>query len=357
MTISVPPRSPDRDDRNEIRPPDEKGMLAGRIFGRRRRLTAFVVAWVLLVVGVAAFLLYRNSTETDLSQVAATQVSDQLFVDPNSQAAAWVRANAGSPQAKEIEQQIATRPTAKWFGAWSGDITDAVSQYTGTAADQGKIPVLVAYNLPDRDCGGQSAGGAASPQEYNKWIDGFSAGLDGRRSIVVLEPDSLAMLDSCLDAAGQQTRLEMLSRAVSTLQSRNVWVYLDAGHSNWVPADEMAKRLSEAGVAKAHGFSLNVSNYNPTEAETAYGSEIDDALGTPKPFIVDTSRNGNGGADGQWCNPPGRKLGPAPQAGGAAEMLLWLKAPGESDGDCGAGTGTAAGEFSPKLATELINGR
>jgi endoglucanase len=38
------------------------------------------------------------------------------------------------------------------------------------------------------------------------------------------------------------------------------------------------------------------------------------------------------------------------------DMGLWIKAPGESDGNCGAGTGTQAGEFSPALATKLITG-
>jgi endoglucanase len=38
------------------------------------------------------------------------------------------------------------------------------------------------------------------------------------------------------------------------------------------------------------------------------------------------------------------------------DMGLWIKAPGESDGDCGLGTGTQAGDFSPGLATQLISG-
>jgi endoglucanase len=38
-------------------------------------------------------------------------------------------------------------------------------------------------------------------------------------------------------------------------------------------------------------------------------------------------------------------------------MGLWIKAPGESDGDCGLGAETQAGEFSPVIATELITAR
>lgn len=364
MTISDPTRTRARDERNAQESP-ENGRTSGRGPRRSRRLTAFVVVWTLVLVSTVAFLMYRSRTDTTSAPTAAgaplaapgTPLASRLYVDPNSQAAAWAKAHAGSPVATEIANRIADQPAAKWFGAWSGDITSAVSQYTSMAAAAGKIPVLVAYNLPDRDCGGQSAGGAASPQDYNAWIDGFAKGLGGRRSIVILEPDSLAMLDSCLDGAGQAARLDMLRHAVNRLESPNVSVYLDAGHSNWVPADQMAKRLEGAGIARAHGFALNVSNYNPTDGEIAYGKQIDGVLATDKPFVVDTSRNGNGSHNGEWCNPAGSKLGPDPQVGGGAEMLLWLKAPGESDGDCGAGAGTVAGEFSPKLATDLINGR
>jgi endoglucanase len=356
MTISDPTRyRPDNDE--TLVEPHGDGKVAAISFWRHRRLTALVMVWVVAVVSAAAFVLLRSSSDAQLAPTAASTLTERLYVDPNSQAAAWVQANAGSPGAQTIKERIAEQPTAKWFGAWSGDITSAVSQYTTAAAEANQVPVLVAYNLPGRDCGGQSAGGAASAQEYNTWIDGFAAGLDGRQAAVILEPDALPQLDSCLDAAGQQERLRMLSRAVDRLQSRNVWVYLDAGHSNWVPAEQMADRLESANIDKAHGFSLNVSNYNPTDGEAAYGREIDSALGESKPFVIDTSRNGNGSPDGEWCNPAGRKLGQAPQAGGGAEMLLWVKAPGESDGDCGVATGTQAGQFSPQLATKLINGK
>jgi endoglucanase len=60
----------------------------------------------------------------------------------------------------------------------------------------------------------------------------------------------------------------------------------------------------------------------------------------------------------QWCNPAGRQLGSAPQAlDNQGDMALWIKAPGESDGDCGTGVGTQAGQFSPVIAKDLITGK
>ena len=282
-------------------------------------------------------------------------LASSLYVDPNSQAAAWVKAHPADPATDAIEHLIARQPTAKWFGAWSGDIRSAVATYAGSAAGTGKVPVMIAYNIPHRDCGGQSAGGQSDQAGYRRWIDGFTAGLDRHRAFVVLEPDALAQLDSCLSPVQQQDRLAMLSDAVSTLQHAGAWVYLDAGHSNWVPAATMAQRLRGAGIAEAHGFALNVSNYDRTGDEVRYAADLNSALGTSKPYVVDTSRNGNGSND-QWCNPADRKLGAAPGPLPGGGMRLWLKAPGESDGDCGIGTGVIAGQFSRQLALSLIQG-
>ena len=56
------------------------------------------------------------------------------------------------------------------------------------------MPVLVAYNIPFRDCAQFSAGGATSTDEYLAWIDGFAAGIGHERAIVILEPDGLGII-------------------------------------------------------------------------------------------------------------------------------------------------------------------
>lgn len=92
-------------------------------------------------------------------------MASQLFADPHTQAADWVRAHPGDPRAQEIEQYIASQPTAQWFGAWSGDITAAVLGYTIAASREHKVPVLVAYDIPHLNCGGSSSVGA------NQWCN------------------------------------------------------------------------------------------------------------------------------------------------------------------------------------------
>jgi endoglucanase len=278
-----------------------------------------------------------------------------LYVDPNSnarrQSERWRRSRAGDAAAIE---RIAVQPQADWFGDWNSDIRPAVAKRVRTIVARGALPVLVAYNIPKRDCGGYSSGGARSPRNYRRWVRRFADGLGGLRAVVILEPDALAGLD-CLTRAERRTRVRLLAKAVTTLSSHsNVAVYLDAGHSRWQPVSVIAARLRAAGVRRARGFSLNVSNFRTTRAETAYGARVSARIGG-NPFVIDTSRNGAGPAPGgEWCNPPGRALGHAPIVNTTRPLVdayLWIKRPGESDGTCNGGP--PAGRWWPQYALDL----
>jgi endoglucanase len=285
------------------------------------------------------------------------RLTSGFYVDPNSNPAAWVRNNGGDGRATAIQNSIASKPMARWFGNWSGAIGAAVGGFVGAAATADKLPVLVVYNIPGRDaCGGHSGGGAGTPAAYRTWIHDFAAGIGNRPAVVVIEPDSLGDFN-CMNSDQIAERNGMLGYAVQQFKdlAPNAWAYLDGGNAGWVAAEVMAQRLQGAGLAKAHGFALNVSNYYTTAQSVSYGNSVNSHLSASKPFVVDTSRNGNGTGN-DWCNPPGRKLGVTAQNGGGAEMLLWIKVPGDSDGDCGIGAGIPAGTFSPDLATHLING-
>ncbi|GMU06466.1 glycoside hydrolase family 6 protein [Corallococcus caeni] len=284
-----------------------------------------------------------------------------FYVDPNSNPAVWARNNSGDGRAARINASIASKPMARWFGNWSGDISQAVSSFVAAADAADKLPVLVAYNIPGRDCGSHSGGGAGSPDAYRAWIAAFAAAIGNRPAVVIVEPDGVAQLDCLPSDTERATRLSLLRYASEQLRDRatNTWTYLDGGNAHWIPADTMAQRLESAGVRNVRGFSLNVSNFYPTAESSTYGNAVNAALnsryGYTRQYVVDTSRNGNG-SSGEWCNPAGRKLGVPSQTGGGAEMLLWVKTPGDSDGQCGIAPGTPAGQFSPDLATRLIDG-
>jgi endoglucanase len=279
------------------------------------------------------------------------------------------------------------------------------------------------YNAPFRDCAQYSAGGATDTAAYKAWIDGFAAGIGGDPAVVILEPDSLGIIpynttiygaaDWCkptvTDASGNPVaapgaspdeRYAQLNYAVDAIEAKasRAMVYLDGTHSSWLGVGEAAYRLVKAGVQRAQGFFLNVSNYQPDDqlaqfgtwvsdcvtaatggAEWAAGhfdwcpSQYDPALGyavnyapeyaatvtaglanmmggaaATTHFVLDTGRNGLGPwhstvayPDAQdWCNAPGRGAGSRPTATTGvplADAFLWVKIPGESDGSCNRG--------------------
>ncbi|MBL8159053.1 glycoside hydrolase family 6 protein [Candidatus Saccharibacteria bacterium] len=277
-------------------------------------------------------------------QMVPTQPSigrPALFVDP-------------AIAAKGYFPEIASQPLSTWFGEWSGNVTNAVNDAVTKATAAGAAPVLVAYNIPIRDCGSYSAGGAAEADAYKSWMQSFVNGIGQRKAYVILEPDALAGI-SCLDAAGQRARLELIADAVNKLKTQTkASVYIDAGNATWIGASTMASRLRSANVAMADGFALNVSNFISNSVSQQYGDQLAKQIG--KRYVIDTSRNGNGAApDGEWCNPAGRALGTRPTTSTGQQYVdayLWIKVPGESDGTCNGGP--SAGQWWPDYAQSLI---
>lgn len=264
-------------------------------------------------------------------------VGEKLYIDPQSSAAqAAETLRVTDPEGAAWVDKIAAQPKAKWFGDWYDDIQEAVDRSVTRMHADGALPVLVAYNIPERDCGNHSGSGTTSAEAYRVWIQDFAEGIGDRQAIVILEPDALAQ-DECLTVDEQTDRYALIKEAVVTLTSNSqTYVYLDAGHSAWVDAEDMATRLQAAGIAQAQGFALNVSNYHTTEENTEYGERLS-SLVSGKHFVIDTGRNGNG-SNGEWCNPEGRALGVPPTAltGHAlVDAYFWVKGPGTSDGDCG----------------------
>ena len=250
--------------------------------------------------------------------------------------------------------KVATGATARWFGNWNTNVQSDADVATTTITSAGALPLFVAYNIPQRDCGGLSGSSTTTADAYKSWITAFANGIGARRAAVVLEPDALAAMD-CLSTTDQQLRLDLLKYAVQTFAAKgSITIYLDAGHPGWRSASTMASRLISAGVSMAQGFSLNVSNFLLTDDNVNYGSQISSLVGG-KHFVVDTGRNGLGPtADYQWCNPDGRALGTRSTTSTSntlVDAFLWIKTPGESDGAC---TGApSAGTWMPDYALGL----
>ena len=278
-----------------------------------------------------------------------------LWVDPSSSAKQTADAWRASRPADAVQMdKLASSAAARWMGNWNTNIQADVDAAVTTMSGTGAVPVFVAYNIPQRDCGGLSGSSTTTADAYKTWITGFANGIGTRRAAVVLEPDALAAMD-CLSASDQQLRVSLLKFAVQTLGAKGgISVYIDAGHPGWQSATTMATRLVNAGISLAQGFSLNVSNFIGTSDNVSYGSQIS-ALVSGKHFIVDTGRNGVGPtSDYQWCNPAGRALGTQPTTSTGntlVDAFLWIKTPGESDGACNGAP--AAGTWMPEYALGL----
>ena len=276
------------------------------------------------------------------------------YVDPRTPARAQARAWRDSrPADAALMDQIAGQPQGIWLGDWIPDVRAEAAARVSAARAAGALPLFVAYNIPDRDCGLHSGGGASDAAGYQLWIDALARGIGSGPAAVILEPDALAA--GCLDAAAQRRRLALLGGAVERLASQpGIAVYIDAGNPTWVPAPEIARRLRAAGVARARGFAVNVSSFSTTPVSRAYGRAVSRRAGGA-PFVIDTGRNGAGPAAGDdWCNPSGRALGDRPTAETGdrlVDALVWVKRPGESDGACNGGP--PAGEWWADYALDL----
>jgi endoglucanase len=309
------------------------------------------IAPLLTVTAVAcAGLLTGPSPAVRLTSDGNPLVGLPFYVNPNSK---------GMRAARGVDDPglnaVVNTPTAYWMDNLSTPAVDA--KYIADAQAAGTMPILALYGIPHRDCGSFAAGGCGSAGAYRSWIDGVAAAVGSGPAAVILEPDALAMAD-CLSADQQQERFDLIRYAVDTLtRNPTTAVYVDAGHSRWVSAEVMANRLNQVGVAKARGFSLNTANFFTTEEEIGYGQAISGMTGG-KNFVIDTSRNGAGPAEGDpmyWCNPNGRALGVAPTTATGnpqVDAFLWVKRPGESDGSCGQGE-PSAGTFVNQYAIDL----
>lgn len=280
----------------------------------------------------------------------------RFYTDPHNPAATWVRDHPHDRRAAAISRRIAAEPQAAWLTETDESlIEERARTIVRTAAADRRLPVLVAYNIPQRDCQQMSSGGAGDTAAYQRWSDALTRGIGRGRAIVIIEPDALAHM-SCLKRRQQAERYAALSYAARALQrgAPRARIYYDAGNSGWLPPSTMAERLWRASIERyGDGIAVNVSNFNTTADEVRYGLSVIRALRLPRlGVVIDTSRNGAGATrNHSFCDPPGRKLGRPPTAATGIpgiDAFLWVKQPGQADG-CAAG----AGMFVPGYAYRL----
>ena len=248
----------------------------------------------------------------------------------------WVQNNQNDTHVANLfRQRLAGRPSVQWIGDWIPDPYPTTKNFAEQALRSNSLYQICIYNIPGRDAGNYSAGGARNADEYMRWIDSAANGLRGAGTgIIILEPDALPLIDAIREEERKDERYQLLSYAVDKFELVGANVYIDIGHPRWLDPDEAARRLKLANVGRATGFCMNVSNMIGTEECERYGNKINDKLDRKKGFVIDTSRNGAGppeGATGEdaWCNVPSARLGRDPSTDpGGNEYLhayMWVK--------------------------------
>lgn len=275
----------------------------------------------------------------------------ELYVDDFDRAGAHL----------ELYQQIAEifkRPRSHWFAPRgnNGDknanyVENSVRRLMQRAAPT--VPSLVLYNIPNRDYGSYSKGGASDDENYIRWVRGFAKGIDRQLDpIIIFEPDGLTQASDHPDMLA--ARIELYSICLPMLQLAGCKLYVDIGHPRWLPAEKAATILNMLDPVIYDGFSINVSNFIPLGECVTYGEKISTLTGG-KHFVIDTSRNGAETHNGDWCNPRDKLLGRNPTLDTGHPLIdafLWIKVPGESDGYCDGGP--KAGIFWPEYAMMLL---
>ena len=252
--------------------------------------------------------------------------------------------------------EIFKHPVSFWYGQRNGrnckDLHKGIQRLLRRTLPQ--LPVFVIYNLPSRDMGHYSKGGASGEQEYLDFLFQFCNGIGDHSPIVIFEPDALPH-STLMDKNDKEFRIRLMKAGIDVLtQNSNAIVYLDIGHSNWLEPDVAGKLINSVTNKHVRGFSVNVSNFRSTEESIKWALRVTENTSN-KRFVIDTSRNGNGPYGNEWCNPPGRALGTPPTTDTGVEecdAFLWIKIPGESDGT-GNG-GPRAGKFWPEYGSELV---
>ena len=284
---------------------------------------------------------------------------------------------------------IARQPIAKWIGPAHTGMYNTTYKYLKRTSSQapGALRFVVFRRLESGNCRRYSLPDQAifGPKVHATLVNEFasavrSASTDGFGGplVVVIEPDVMPSIRCTLatipDRAFKKrflaTRISEIKYAIGKFATLpNSTVYVDAGASDYVGWKAQVPYLKAVGINRIRGFSLNVTHYDWTRDNVAYGTKLAKALGVH--FVVSTGRAGGGNLPDRLisqgyergCNIPNAGLGPAPTvktANSSIDAYLWLLNPGFSDGNCQSGARsfrTPNVKWTQTLALRLIKQR
>ncbi|KAH9125394.1 hypothetical protein AeMF1_003971, partial [Aphanomyces euteiches] len=270
----------------------------------------------------------------------------------------YVNAANQFPDLRSAIQTVSANPIATWYTDLG---TNQVAQTL--AACTNAIPTIVVYGLPNKDCSGgfSNCGINKNTQQYSAWVQILVKQVGNKEVIYILEPDALGLVSTgdCGVTNGYQNNLKVALGLLSTNPNAHIYVDVAAWASQSAAVSILAD-LKKAG--RLQGIAINTSNYRATSDLTALCETYLSATGGLH-CVFDTSRNFNGAATSEWCNTRFGGIGAPPTSNTGNPLVdyyLWIKPPGESDGQCTgqsaeAMIGPAAGSFFYDGFTTLWN--
>ena len=168
--------------------------------------TALVAGVAVATAGPAPAATHiSNTAHVSTTYIGASSSSRTLaantkfYVDPGSEAAHQAVTDLLHHDfaAAITMAKLASWPEAVWFTKGTpGQVRAQVSTLVRRAAAQRAVPVLVAYNIPLRDCSQYSAGGAQSDADYQAWLD--VAKKSSYATFAKAVPDGQKLIDEAL---------------------------------------------------------------------------------------------------------------------------------------------------------------
>jgi cellulase/cellobiase CelA1 len=320
--------------------------------------------------GVGAFASLLASSAAVASYLAAVVRGDCSQTLPGSYASAV----ATYPALKAQIELVAEQQIAQWYTDRVDDTASLATQVVQTQCSSSSSysasrPTVVVYGLPQKDCEHHfsSSGSNTDSTSYRAFLQQLADAAGTRDIIYILEPDAVGLLadNGCGNSNGYAENLAVAIEVLSA--NENADIYLDIGY--WTLSDDdkaakvadIVKKVDTAG--KCRGIALNTSNYRSAAEMEELCARFARVAGADYRCIVDSSRNWVAPSSTEWCNVKTAGVGVLPTASTGYDHIdyfVWVKPPGESDGECSgqsadALAGPSAGTFFPEHFVQLWN--
>lgn len=241
--------------------------MYGSNSGRGLRMTACAAATgaALLVAGCSSDGEDKGEKNPATSQ--QPKAIDPYWVNPDGNAAKQVETYTkdGDDKNAELIKKIASQPVGEWIGPDNPE--EEARGFTEAAAKADRDALLVLYNVPHRDCGQFSKGGASDGNAYREWVDKVAKGIGDRRATVVLEPDALLhLVDGCTPQEFHEERFDLLKGAVERLKQqpppRSTWTRATPAGSR--PTRSSSRSSGRASTRRTASRSTSPTSSRPT---------------------------------------------------------------------------------------------